>query len=74
LTACGNPAKEKSSEGTTKQNESSQDGVPGENGEDITVSDDVDEVEPADENESLELDETDDTWFTEEGDADFINE
>ena len=44
-----------------------------ESDEDLVISPDTDELEPAKE-EKLEIDETDETWFTEDGDADFINE
>jgi len=45
----------------------------GEGEGDLVVSPDTEELEQAKE-ETLEIDQTDETWFTEDGDADFINE
>lgn len=71
LTACSGSGEKDTESGTEKQIEEKE--PSGEGDEDLVISPDTEELEPAKE-KTLEIDETDETWFTEDGDVDFINE
>ena len=72
LTACSGGSGEKNTESKTEEQIEKSESS-GEGDDDLVISPDTEELEPAEE-ETLEIDQTDETWFTEDGDADFINE